>query len=86
MTILIDLSPQTHKRLEVLASKNGQALEVFLSDLIETSIGADEPIDAVLSPFREGFAESGISEDEATALLDDGLKAVRAARRTERIA
>ncbi|MDQ2732559.1 MAG: hypothetical protein M3Y56_12950 [Armatimonadota bacterium] len=42
------------------------------------------PFDAALAPIRQGFSESGLSEDEATSLLEDGLRAVRQGMATER--
>jgi len=81
MTISLELSPQTQKRLEALASQNGQPLEAYVSDLLEKTA---TPIDALLEPFWEGFAESGMSEEELTNLMDDELKAVRASRREKR--
>ncbi|MCX6378468.1 MAG: hypothetical protein NT023_03190 [Armatimonadetes bacterium] len=82
MTISLELSPQTQKRLEALASQNGQPLEAYVSALIENTV---TPIDTLLEPFWEGFAESGMSEEELTNLMDDELKAVRASRRAKRL-
>ncbi len=78
MTINLELSPQTQQRLEALASKSGQPLDVYVNALIERTVA---PIDTLLAPFRQGFSESGLTEEEATDLLDTELKAVRAERR-----
>jgi predicted transcriptional regulator len=80
MTINLELSPQTQQRLEALASKSGQPIEAYVNALIEKTVA---PIDKILAPFRQGFAESGLTEEEATNLLDAELKAVRAERRTK---
>jgi predicted transcriptional regulator len=82
MTISIEFSPQTQSRLERLASERGQPVEAYVHDLIETSVRRiDVPLDAILAPFRLGFAESGMTEDEATKLLDTAIDEVRAEAR-----
>lgn len=83
MAIHVELSPDTQQRLEAMASKQGQPLEVFVNELIERTVRAQEPIDTLLLPFRQGFAESGLTEEEAASLLDAELKAVRASRQAE---
>ena len=83
MTLNVDLSPHTQQRLETLAAKQGQPLEVYVSELIERTIRIAEPIDAILAPFRQGFAESGMSDNEAATMLETELKEVRAKRRTK---
>jgi hypothetical protein len=45
---------------------------------------AGKSFDAALAPLRAGFNESGMSEEEVEALLDEGLRAVRAERRQTR--
>lgn len=79
MTITIELSPRTQQRLEALASSRGKQVEAFVSDLIEKTV-EERSFDEILAPFREGFAASGMTEEEATDLLDAELKAVRKAR------
>ena len=79
MTITVELSPRTQQRLEALASSRGKQVEAFVTDLIEKTI-QERSFDEILATFREGFAESGMSEEEAIALLDAELKAVRKAR------
>lgn len=37
-TIVIDLSPETYKRLEEQARKAGQAMEVLSRELLETAL------------------------------------------------
>jgi hypothetical protein len=75
MTINLELSPQTQERLEALASRSGQPLEAYVNGLIEKSI---IPIHSLLAPFRQGFAESGVSEEGLSLPMDEELKAVRA--------
>ena len=79
MTITVELSPRTQQRLEALAASRGKPVEAFVSDLIAKTI-EERSFDEILASLREGFAASGMSEEEATALLDAELNAVRKAR------
>lgn len=82
MTISIEISPHIQRRLEHLASNKGQPVEAYVHDLIENSVQVQAPLDIILAPFRQGFAESGITEDEGSKLFDAAIHAVRAASRT----
>lgn len=77
MTICLELSQQAQKRLEVLASKSGQEVEAYVNALIEKTV---LPIDDLLHPFRQGFVESDISEEDLSLLMEAELKAVRVSR------
>jgi hypothetical protein len=66
--ITIDLAPETEKRLREKAGSAGLTLEVYLRRLAEhdANRAAERPVtfDQILAPFREGFAASGLTEDE----------------------
>lgn len=67
------------ERARALGGDRSQIIQTILAK--ELGIGETDlttsNLDTVLDPIRQGFAESGLSEDEATALLEDGLRAVR---------
>ena len=92
MTITLELLPDTQRKLETLATRSGQDVPGFLHGLIEKTVRdsspailpAEKPMDEILAPFRQGFDESGISEEELTILMDEELKAVRAERKAKR--
>ena len=83
MTIHVDVSPDNQQRLEDLASRHGKPVEAFVNELIERAVRAEEPIDTILAPFRQGFSESGMTDEQATSFLDSELHAVRANRRSK---
>jgi hypothetical protein len=66
--ITIDLPPETEKRLREKAGSAGVTLEVYLRRLAEHDANGTTPtpgtFDHILSPVREGFLASGLTEDE----------------------
>ena len=87
-TITIDLNPEEERQLEGFAAEHGRGTDTaalvkeILSAFIigrgsaPSALGFDE----VLAPFREGFAKSGMGQEETEAFLDAELEAVRAER------
>ncbi len=82
-----DIPEDLLQRLDERARTTGRDRSQVIRELIARELGAEEPplashsFDAVLAPIREGFTESGLSEEEATDLLEAGLRAVRAEKR-----
>lgn len=81
------ISEQQLRRLDELARERGSNRSQVIRDILARELDGDpadmaiQSFDAALAPLRAGFAESGMSEEEAEALLDEGLRAVRAERR-----
>ena len=50
----------------------------------ENTFSTAQSFDTVLAPIRQGFAESGESEEELTALLEAGLRATHSVRQQVR--
>lgn len=92
MTITLELQPETQRKLETLATKNGQDVPEYLGYLIDQTVRdksaptlpVERTFDEILAPFRQGFDESGMNEEETTTLFDEELKAVRAERKAKR--
>jgi len=85
MTITISLPPETEEKLRQAAAQSGVAPDAYAQKLIETVLGggvsADrhsrpETFDEILAPVRKGFDESGMSEDELTALFEEAREEV----------
>lgn len=80
------LSEEMLRRLDELALQRGGDRSQVIREILTRELGGDrhemagQSFDAALAPMRAGFAESGLSEAEAEALLDEGLRAVRAKR------
>jgi hypothetical protein len=73
MTITISLAPEIEKKLLQAAAQSGVAPDAYARTLIETSLSQSrlETFDEILAPVRKGFEESGITEDELTALFEE---------------
>lgn len=86
MTITLELKPETQRKLEVLAAKKGQGVADYVNEIVEktvqteTAVHAGMAFDEVLEPFRQGFEQSGMTEEELEEFLESELKAVRSER------
>jgi hypothetical protein len=68
-TITISLPPETEKKLRDKAGSAGVTLEVYLGRLAEHHANGAVPrdtatLDEILAPVRDGFAASGLTEEE----------------------
>lgn len=80
MTISISVSPAAEARLRERAAAAGQPVPEFVSRLVEQAAAAAS-LEEVLAPIRREFAESGMSEDELTQVLEDAKHEMRRERR-----
>ena len=63
-------SGTTHA-LEELGRRNGnKSAEEYARTVLEAKILAQKPFNEILAPAREGFAESGMTDDELDALVE----------------
>ena len=87
MTVTITLPPETEEKLRRRAAESGQTLEAYLQQLAEwhASNGKDSParepnsertFDQILAPVREGFAKSGLTDEELTDLFEEAREEV----------
>jgi hypothetical protein len=83
MTITIPLSPEEEKRLLERASLSGRDLEGYVHRLITRHIQASDSIAAVLAPVRRKFEESGMSDDELDALVEEAREEAWRERRSK---
>lgn len=75
-TVTLQLKPETELKLRERAIHAGQTLEAFLQQLAEREAKNGTPtkqrtLDEILAPVRTGFIESGMSDDELDALLEE---------------
>src|SRR5947209_6655924 len=72
-SVTVQLPPETERALREKAASAGLSLEAYLQKLAQRDAENGTPraktLDEILTPIREGFAESGMSEDELTALF-----------------
>ncbi len=71
------------KRLDERLRETGQDRAEYLIRLIERDLAHPATVDEILEPFRQGFKESGMSEEELTELIDTEVRAVRAEKRAK---
>ena len=85
VTVPDDLLRLIDERVRARGSNRDQVIrEIVYRELREGGRAHINPFDEVLAPIREGFAESGMSEEETRKLLESETRAVRAERRAGR--
>jgi hypothetical protein len=70
MTITIVLRPEQERRLAERAARAGQDVASYVRHLIDRDIDA-ESLDAILAPVRRNFEESGMTDDDLAALVEE---------------
>jgi flagellar biosynthesis/type III secretory pathway protein FliH len=65
------LPPETRKALDEKAQHSGKSAADYVRDLIEADLLASRSFDEILAPMRQGFKESGMSEEELDALFEE---------------
>ena len=71
MDITISIRPEMQERLQQRATDSGQDVEAYVQRLIEKALSGPQRIDELLAPVRKLVAESGISDDELDALIEE---------------
>lgn len=67
----IQLPLTTIQALGSIAKGQGKSTEQFAFELLEAQIIATTSFDEILSPIRQGFQESGMSDDEITSMFEN---------------
>ena len=70
MTITISLSPEQEKRLVERAAQAGQEVAAYVHQLIDHDIQV-ESLDAILAPVRRNFEQSGMTDEDLAALVEE---------------
>jgi hypothetical protein len=70
MTINISLSPEQERRLIDRAAQAGQGVTAYVHYLIDRDIKA-KSLDAILAPVRCNFEQSGMTDDDLAALVEE---------------
>ena len=70
MTITISLSPEQEKRLAERAAQAGQEVVPYIHQLIDRDLEA-ESLDAILAPVRRNFEQSGMTDEDLAALVEE---------------
>lgn len=90
MTVTVDLSPEIEAKIKTQAEKGGVKFEDYVKSLLEEASIRHEKLEAlseksfdeILAPVRQGFQESGLSEDELTELFEEAREEVYQERKS----
>lgn len=81
MTLQIDLSPELEARLRERAAAAGKDAVIFAREALEEKLSRPETFDEILAPLRKEVKESGMSDDEINAFLQDAIDESRRERK-----
>jgi hypothetical protein len=91
MTITIELRPDDERVLRERARTNGRELPEYVQQVLEEHIRSiprpetlPKTFDQILAPIREGWQQSGMTEEEIDDLFQQELQEVRRERRQSR--
>ena len=91
MTIKIELRPDEERELRELARASGRDLSEYVHQVLTEHLrsgqspeAASKTFDEILAPIREGWQQSGMTEDEITALFGETRDEVRQERRARK--
>ena len=78
MTLTIELPEPVERRLAERAAKAGKSVETLARELIEQAVPAEKEktFDEILAPFRKEFAESGMTDEEWDAVIEEAREEV----------
>ena len=76
MDITISIPAEMQEKLQRRAIESGQDVEAYVERLIEKALSGPPSIDELLAPVRKQFAESGMTEEELDALIEEAREEV----------
>lgn len=71
--------------LEQIGRDRGKSAEELVQEIIQTEIQAASSFDEILAPIRQGFKESGLSEEELDELFEEGREEVYREKQPQQI-
>jgi hypothetical protein len=91
MTINIELKPDEERALRERARTSGREISEYVHQVLTEHIRSGQSLatpsktfDEILAPIREGWRQSGMAEDEITALFEETRDEVRKERRARK--
>lgn len=70
MELTITVPSEVERILEQKAAASGQDVKAFVESMVTTQ-ALRPTLDEILAPIRQGFAESGMTEDELDGFLNE---------------
>ena len=84
MTLTISLPPDVEAKVRARAAAIGTDLERYIAQLVIRSVEAPLSLEQISGPVSEAFAESGLTDDELSDLLEREKHEARRERRNRR--
>jgi len=75
----------TTDALEQIGRERGKSAEELVREMIQAEIQAASSFDEILAPIRQGFKESGLSEEELDELFEEAREEVYREKQTQQI-
>jgi hypothetical protein len=75
----------TTDALEQIGRERGKSAEELVREIIQAEIQAASSFDEILAPIRQGFKESGLSEEELDELFEEAREEVYREKQTRQI-
>lgn len=71
MTVTLALSSEEQQKLQTRAAATGQQVDVYVSQLVRERIEKPQSFAEILAPIHKEVRESGMTEAELDALLEE---------------
>jgi hypothetical protein len=81
MTLHITLTPEAEAKLRERAAASGEEVSEYAARVLDRALGRPS-LEEKLAPIRRAFAESGMTDDELSELLEQEKHAMRAEKAT----
>ena len=85
MDITISIPTEMQEKLQQRAIESGQDVEAYVERLIEKALSGPPSIDELLAPVRKQFAESGMTEEELDALIEEAREEVWQEKQAQKV-
>jgi post-segregation antitoxin (ccd killing protein) len=76
MAITIHFAPEVEAQLQERARRSGVDVTTYIYQVVEKDLHERRTFDEILEPIRQGFEESGLTEEELEALFEQAREAV----------
>jgi plasmid stability protein len=78
MTLTIHLPESVERRLSEQAARDGKTVEALAGELIEKAVTppGEKSFREIMAPFAQEFAESGMTEEEWDAMIEQARQEV----------
>lgn len=76
VTVKLSLTPEEEQMLLWCVTEKGQDVAGYLHTLVEEDLRRPPALSEILAPIHEEFRQSGMTEDELSALIDEAREEV----------